>query len=229
MYILYINLKEGKYFMKKTLAVLFAILFTFSCVSIMAFADSASADASAEVNSETIFLVPETITINNVSYVICPYCDKVCGSSEAYATHLESCSDYQDFKVASTTNTCYYCGKQLKNEKALNEHYEYYVNEKNHIKTCPFTGEDYVDGGCGATFTIKKEYDRHVAQCTYDGQYSTKGYLKLFLNKLKDFLIGAVTGADWGALKGLIAGMDTGLLKDMANALFGALGLGFSI
>ena len=65
--------------------------------------------------------------------------------------------------------------------------------------------------------------------CPYDGQYSTKGYIKLIFNKLKDFLFGAVKGADWGALKGLLNGMDTGLLKDIANAIFGALGLDFKI
>ncbi len=216
--------------MKKTLAVIFAVIFALSGLSIMAYAaESAAASATAESNSETSIIIPEVITIRNTSYIVCPYCDKVCSSSEAYAIHLDSCTAYKEYKVRSVTNTCYYCGKNLSNEKALNEHYAYYVNETNHIKSCPFSGEDYKDGGCPCKFTIKAEYERHTAMCPYNGQYSTKGYIKLIFNKLKDFLIGAVKGADWGALKGLLNGMDTGLLKDIANAIFGALGLSFKI
>jgi hypothetical protein len=215
--------------MKKALALIFAVVFALSGLSIMAYAAEASATATAEYNSETSIIIPEVITVRNTSYVVCPYCGKTCGSSEIYASHLNSCIAYKEYQVSAVSNTCYYCGKTLSNERALNEHYAIYVNEKNHIKNCPFSGEDYKDGGCPCQFTLKSEYERHTAMCPYDGQYSTKGYIKLIFNKLKDFLLGAVKGADWGALKGLLNGMDTGLLKDMANAIFGALGLDFKI
>ncbi|MBR5771921.1 MAG: hypothetical protein IKY00_01775, partial [Clostridia bacterium] len=105
--------------MKKTLAILFAIIFAFSSISLMAHAADASAEASAESNSESNIIIPETITLKNVSYVVCPYCDTVCGSSEAYASHLEKCDAYKEYQVKSKPNTCYYCGKTLSNEKAL--------------------------------------------------------------------------------------------------------------
>lgn len=198
--------------MKKVLAILFAVLFAFSCVSIMAFADD-SEDATTEVSS---IIVPETITINNVSYVVCPYCDKICGSSEAYAKHLESCAAYAEFKVDSKANTCYYCGKTLSNEKALNEHYAYYVNAKDHVTGCDYSGEDYANGGCPAQFTIKEEYEKHVAQCPYAGQYSTKGYIKLILSDLWAFIKSAVTGID---LSGAVEGVDTSSLLEAGSLL----------
>ena len=206
--------------MKKVLAILFAVLFAFSCVSIMAFADDAE-DAATEVSS---IVVPETITINNVSYIVCPYCDTYCGSSEDYAKHINSsCKGYTEFQVKSKSNTCYYCGKEFKNEKALNQHYAYYVNAKDHVAICPYTGEDYITNthdakvsGCGAQFTIKEEYEKHVAQCPYEGQYSTKGCIKVILSDLVAFIKSAVSGID---LSGAFENVDTSSLLEAGSLL----------
>ncbi len=195
--------------MKKFLAILFAVLFAFSCMSIMAFADDAAA-------ATTSVIIPEKITINNVSYVVCPYCDKTCGSGDSYEKHLDSCVGYTSYKVDTKENTCYYCGETLKTEKALNEHYAYYVNAKKHVTGCAYSGEDYANGGCPAQFTIKEEYEKHVAQCPYEGQYSVKGYLKLILSNIWAFIKAAVTGADFS---GLTAGMDTSVIKDTGSLI----------
>lgn len=199
--------------MKKVLAILFAVLFAFSCVSIMAFADDAEDAATTEGIS---FVLPEVFTLKNDSTIKCPYCDKVCGSSEAYAKHLESCAAYAEFKVDSKANTCFYCGKTLSNEKALNEHYAYYVNAKDHVTGCDYSGEDYANGGCPAQFTIKEEYEKHVAQCPYAGQYSTKGYIKLILSDLVAFIKSAVSGID---LSGAFENVDTSSLLEAGSLL----------
>ena len=217
--------------MKKTLAILFAIIFAFSSISLMAHAADASAEASAESNSESNIIIPETITLKNVSYVVCPYCDKVCGSSEAYASHLEKCAGYQSYKVEAKKNVCYYCGKEMKSEKALNEHYAYYVNVKEekdengnitqeaHVARCPYSGKFYKNDGCPCKFTAKAEYERHVAQCPYATQYSTLGYLRYIFSLIKDFFGSRDWGAVLGALKALIAGIGFGDVTDFFGTI----------
>ena len=205
--------------MKKTLCVLFAVLFAFSCVSVMAFADDASAEASAESSSASSIIIPETIRLENVSYVICPYCDEVLGSSEDYASHLAACEAYQSYKVQSKENTCYYCGKVLKNEKALNEHYAYYVNETDHVKRCCYSGKFYENDGCPCQFTIKAEYEKHIAMCPYSDKYSTLGYLRLIVSKIKDIFSGIDWGAILNALKAVFGGLSFGTIKDLGGAI----------
>lgn len=205
--------------MKKTLCVLFAVIFAFSCISVIAYAADATAEAKAESSSDSTIIIPETIKLENVTYVICPYCDTVCGSSEAYASHLEGCAAYQSYKVESKENVCYYCGATLKNEKALNQHYAYYVNETNHVKNCCYSGKFYKDGGCPCKFTIKAEYEKHVAMCPYVDQYSTLGYLRLIVTKIKEIISGIEWGEILNALKAIFGGMDFGTIKDLGGAI----------
>ncbi len=195
------------------------MLFAFSCVSIMSYAADASAEASAESSSDTTIIIPEVIKLENVSYVICPYCDKVIGTSEAYAAHLDECEAYKSYKVESKENECYYCGKTLKNEKALNEHYAYYVNETDHVKRCCYSGKFYKDDGCPCVFTIKAEYEKHIAMCPYSDQYSTLGYLRLIVDKIKDLFGGIEWGEILNALKALFGGLDLDTLKGLGGAI----------
>ena len=53
--------------MKKALALIFAVVFALSGLSIMAYAAEASATATAEYNSETSIIIPEVITVRNTS------------------------------------------------------------------------------------------------------------------------------------------------------------------
>ena len=211
--------------MKKFLAVLFAVIFAVSCMSVMAFADDDAAASS--------IVIPSDITLHHETKTICPYCYKVCGNDTAYAAHLEECEAYQSFIVNSKENTCYYCGKVIKSEAALNEHYAIYVNATDHIATCPYSGDDYIDGGCNCQFTTKEELAKHIAQCPYEGQYSLEGWKNVFLGYLKDFFLGIFKNADWSGvldgLKSLVAGFDLDLLKDTFNAGMNALDVDFNI
>lgn len=178
--------------MKKALSIVFVVLFAFSCVSVLAFAgNDQTVDNSVTVN------VPDFITIKTQNGSNCVFCGKFCASEEAYATHLDTCEGFAEFLVTSAENECYYCGKTFKNAKALNMHYEVYNNCKDHIASCPNSGEDYVDGGCTFKCVEKAELEKHIAQCPCAGKYTTEGKIKHYLKVALDFLVNAVKGADW--------------------------------
>ena len=226
--------------MKKVLAVLFAVLFALSSISAISYA----ADATAEANDTTVEVntnFPSSINVNYCTAMTCPYCGKVCADSQAYADHLEVCEDKATFagNAGAILLKCYYCSATFKSESAYNAHCAVYVNCENHIAACKFSGDNYLDldgdgvPGCPCTFNTKEALANHEAQCPYDGELSTKGYLNLLKDELKDFFVGIFKNADWGTvlggLKGLVAGFDLGALKDILNAALGAAGIDFSI
>lgn len=204
---IYTIIRKDVFPMKKVIAILFAVIFALSCMAVMAGAEDF--DGS-----------------------FCPACQTYCGTTERLSIHLETCSKYKASLVDLTNNTCYWCGKSM-SESALNTHYDTYVHAKNHIKSCPFSGEDYIDGGCNCTFSRTDAYERHVAGCPWEGQYSVTGYKHLLLGLVKDFAIGIFKNANWGdvltGLKGLVAGVDLGALKDIFNAGMGSLDVDFRI
>ena len=226
--------------MKKVLAVMFAVLFALSSICAISYA----ADATAEANDTTVEVstnFPDTINVNYSTAMTCPYCGKVCADSQAYADHLEVCEDAKTFagNAGAILLKCYYCSATFKSEAAYNAHCAVYVNCKDHIASCPYSGADYLDldedgvPGCPCTFNTKDQYAAHTEICPYKGQYSAQGYLNLLKGLLKDFFVGIFKNADWssvlGGLKGLVAGFDLGALKEIFNAVMGAAGIDFSI
>lgn len=205
--------------MKKVLSVLMAVLFAVSCFSMMAFADNNST-GDTTINNETI---------NNIQLV--EYC-KYCGQKVAF-TDIEQHETNCPYKIAEASNKCYWCGVTLANEQAYNQHMAAYNACENHEKQCCYSGENYVDGGCTATFKTVEAYENHIATCSHKGDYSQKGYL----NNLKDvfvaFIKGIFTDADWSGvlagLKSLFAGFDTGALKEIFTSIIGAAGIEFSL
>ena len=181
--------------MKKKLSIFFAVLFALSCFSVIGFAGD-----DQTVNQDVAELFPDYIEHHVTTIIKCPYCGKTCANSDDYAKHLETCDGYKQYVVADSKNECYWCGKTFTSERAYNQHMADLVEAKDHIKQCPYSGEDYVDGGCQATFTRKAEYDAHVAQCPHEGNYTTMGKIKHYLNVAKDFIINALKNADWGAV-----------------------------
>ena len=107
--------------------------------------------------------------------------------------------------------SCPYCGETFTTEKAYTEHMELYNHTDGHYIVCPYTGDDYKDGGCGEKFATKAAYDVHVATCKHNGDYSTIGYVKLYAGKLVD----ALKGIAWGDILGNIV--------SIVKALFGAI------
>lgn len=214
---------------------MFAVLFALSCMVAVN-----AADANAEANENNVQVVntlPDTINVNYNTNKSCEYCGKVCADSADYAAHLVSCDQYSKFMGnAGTANlVCYYCGAKFKNEKNFNLHCATYVNVKDHVAACPYSGEDYLDldgdgvPGCPCTFNTKAEYDAHKAQCPYKDQYSTIGYLHLLVSQVKDLVGNMFKGIDWGGvlggLKAIFAGFDLGALKDIGSSILGALGI----
>ena len=127
--------------------------------------------------------------------------------------------------MASAWSTkCPYCGEEFTDEKAYTEHMKLYNFTDGHYVTCPYTGEDYKDGGCGESFATKEAYDIHVANCPHNGDYSAKGYAKVILGELWN----TIKGVDWGGLfsslvaivKALFKGVDFGKMVDLVKGMF---------
>ncbi len=132
------------------------------------------------------------------------------------ASAFDADSDWQ--------TTCPYCGDKFTSEIEYAKHMELYNFKDGHYVTCPYTGEDYKDGGCGEKFATKDAYDLHVENCKHNGDYSVKGYLKVFLGYIWD----SIKGADWGALfggivsivKALVKGVPFGEVVDTVKGMF---------
>lgn len=187
--------------MKKFLAVLFSALFAFSCLSVMAFAAD---EKTTEVNVSVV--VPTTVE--------CPYCHMTV-SANTLTEHYKTCEGYAQYKIDEATNTCYWCGKKFTNEAAFNQHMTDYVAAKDHIAHCPYSGEDYVDGGCDCTFKTNKEYNKHLEICVHKGDYTTMGKIKYYLNLIKDTLVTALKNINWSkvleGVKTLFGGLTAGV------------------
>ena len=106
---------------------------------------------------------------------------------------------------------CPYCGEKFSTEEAYTEHMKKYNFSEDHYLTCPYSGDDYKDGGCGQKFATKEAYDLHVETCPHNGDYSTIGYVKFYGCKLVD----TVKGVAWGDILGSIV--------SIVKALFGAI------
>ncbi len=131
--------------------------------------------------------------------------------------------------AAAWETSCPYCGEVFKTEAAYAEHMKLYNHTDGHYIVCPYTGDDYKDGGCGEQFATKEAYDLHVATCKHKGDYSALGYLKYYGGKLVDSL----KAVKWGDLfsglinivKALFAGVNfkeiIGLFKTIFSAIKG--------
>ena len=108
------------------------------------------------------------------------------------------------------STSCPYCGASFSSEDAYAEHMNKFNHTDGHYITCPYTGSDYVDGGCGEKFQTKAAYDVHVATCQHNGDYTTMGYLK---NVVLAELVDTVKGVDWGSLLGGIVSIVKALFK----------------
>ena len=107
---------------------------------------------------------------------------------------------------------CPYCGEVFHSESAYVAHMKSVAFPgEGHTKTCPYTGDEYKDGGCGLEFTSKEAYDYHVANCSHKDDYSAKGDVKVYGGKLVD----AVKGIAWGDILGSIV--------SIVKALFAAI------
>ncbi|MBR0113492.1 MAG: hypothetical protein IJM02_07070 [Clostridia bacterium] len=120
--------------------------------------------------------------------------------------------------------SCPYCGEKFTSEIEYTEHMKLYNFTDGHYVTCPYTGDDYKDGGCGEKFATKEAYDIHVANCKHNGDYSAQGYAKYVLGKVWD----SIKGVDWGSLfsslvaivKALVAGIPFGDIVSTVKGLF---------
>ena len=129
--------------------------------------------------------------------------------------------------AAAWETSCPYCGEKFTTEAAYTEHMTLYNHTDGHYIVCPYTGDDYKDGGCGEKFATKEAYDVHVATCPHKGDYSTVGYLKLYGGKLVD----ALKAVKWGDLfsglvtivKALIAGIDFKEIVNLGKLIFSAI------
>ncbi len=110
--------------------------------------------------------------------------------------------------------TCVYCGETFNSEEDYAAHMAAYNFTNGHYVTCPYTGDDYKDGGCGESFATKEAYDYHVAHCPHNGDYSALGYVKYFL------------GLIWESIKGVDYGSLFGGIVDIVKALFAGVPFG---
>ena len=106
--------------------------------------------------------------------------------------------------------SCPYCGAKFSSEDAYAEHMNKFNHTDGHYITCPYTGSDYVDGGCGEKFSTKAAYDVHVATCKHNGDYTTMGYLK---NVILADIVASLKNVDWGSLLGGIVSIVKALFK----------------
>ena len=134
--------------------------------------------------------------------------------------------------VANAWSTeCPYCGETFKNEDDYAAHMIKYNFTDGHYVTCPYTGSDYVDGGCGEKFSTKAAYDVHVITCKHKGDYTTFGYIK---NVILADIIATLKNIDWGSLfggivsivKALFKGVDFGELVSVFKHIFSNIDLG---
>lgn len=129
--------------------------------------------------------------------------------------------------AAAWETSCPYCGETFTTEAAYVEHMNLYNHTDGHYIVCPYTGDDYNDGGCGEKFATKEAYDIHVATCKHNGDYSTIGYLKLYAGKLVD----ALKAVKWGDIfsglvnivKALFAGIDFKEIVNLGKTILGAI------
>ena len=130
--------------------------------------------------------------------------------------------------MASAWETsCPYCGEKFTTEAAYTEHMTIYNHTDGHYIVCPFTGEDYKDGGCGEKFATKAAYDVHVATCKHNGDYSTRGYLNLYLGKVRDAIKAAkwgdILGGLWTILKAIFFSIDFKLIWNILKTIFSVI------
>ena len=118
--------------------------------------------------------------------------------------------------------SCPYCGEKFTSEIEYTEHMKLYNFTDGHYVTCPYTGDDYKDGGCGEQFATKEAYDLHVANCPHNGDYSTIGYVKYYGGKLVD----ALKGIAWGDVLGGLVNIVKALFKAVDFGEIVALGKG---
>lgn len=123
--------------------------------------------------------------------------------------------------------SCPYCGETFTTEAEYTEHMKLYNFSDGHYVTCPYTGDDYADGGCGEQFATKEAYDLHVANCPHEGDYSTIGYVKYYGGQLWDTIKGIAWGDLLGGIvsvvKALFAGVDFGEIVSLAKTVFSAV------
>ncbi len=125
------------------------------------------------------------------------------------------------------STSCPYCGETFSNEDAYADHIARYNHTDGHYIVCPYSGEDYVDGGCGQKFSTQRAYDLHVETCPHNGDYSTLGWIKYYGGKLVD----AVKNVAWGDLfggivsvvKALFAGVDFKEIVGLGKNIIGAV------
>lgn len=126
------------------------------------------------------------------------------------------------------STSCPYCGATFTSEDAYAEHMNKFNHTDGHYITCPYTGSDYVDGGCGEKFSTKAAYDVHVATCKHNGDYTTFGYIK---NVIVADIIASLKKVDWGSLlggivsivKALFKGVDFGELVSVFKHIFSSI------
>jgi len=119
---------------------------------------------------------------------------------------------------------CPYCDATFDNEADYVAHMKSLPFPDGHTKTCPYTGSDYEDGGCGKTFTTKEGYEYHVAHCPYKDKPSSTATLK----KVGKGLFDALKSADWGGLFNSILSIAKSLIKaipfgDIVNIVKGMI------
>ena len=127
--------------------------------------------------------------------------------------------------MASAWETsCPYCGEVFTTEQAYTEHMTLYNHTDGHYIVCPYTGDDYKNGGCGERFRTKAAYDVHVETCKHNGDYSTLGYLKYYGGKMVDSLKavkwGDLLGGIVSIVKALFAGVNFKEIVNFAKTVF---------
>ncbi len=111
---------------------------------------------------------------------------------------------------AKFSEECPYCHETFDTETEYVAHMKSVAFPgEGHSKTCPYTGSDYEDGGCGKTFTTKEGYDYHIANCPYKDKPSSTATLK----KVGTGLFDALKSADWGGLFNSIISIVKSLIK----------------
>lgn len=194
--------------MKKLLAVMFAVLFAFSCMTI-AFA----------ANTEIV------ISGTEEKNFICDYCGIAFTSVEMLQNHL-----LETFPVRNHAAECAYCISVFTTETAYEEH----VNGTPYIIGCKDIADrkipcKYEDNGCKQTFPSKVEYYAHIDDCEYRSfcAMMKAGHvleaLKFAFNKVVDFVKSETFQNVAGKVVDVVKGIDfssiIGKVKDIAGKI----------
>lgn len=141
---------------KKTLAVVFALMFAF-IGTVSAFALQGCTECGRLFEDSAAYAMHQKVCkpseTTNITY-ICSYCGKNYETKEKFQSHIESCALKPAIPQKGNSNTCGKCGVEFSDENDFN----------NHIQLCR---DVYACSKCGKEFIKETVKNLHIIACTF--------------------------------------------------------------